>query len=52
MGTIRTLARAFEVFAPQPYAQYPVSVRVFFHQPRKRLGSSFLDGFAEEETGP
>jgi hypothetical protein len=41
-GTLKREVRSFEVFEPKPYAQYPVTISVFFKEPRKRLGRSFL----------
>jgi len=36
LGILKTEVRKFDVHEPKPYAQYPISVTVWFVEPRKR----------------
>jgi len=38
-GRLETRVRGYEVSAPRPYAQFPVSVSVVFLEPRQRRSS-------------
>jgi hypothetical protein len=40
-GRLETLVRWFKVDAVQPHAQHPVSVTVWFKEPRKRTPGAF-----------